>query len=275
MTKTIKKADGSSRYTYDVRPSLKCIHEKICQIFFRQVTYPDYLQGSIKNRDYLSNVKKHVNSKIVISEDITNFFPSITKKVVHEMWIGVFGFSNEVAACLAELVTMDDIVPQGAKTSSHVCNLILWNREYTLVNNLKRKGLTYTRYVDDITVSSKKILCTKEKTAIINSIYSMLRTVGAKPNRKKHKVMPRSKKQDVHRVNINHHRPSLPKYKRNQIRLAVYGCEKRHAVDPSAKEYLDLYRSVLGRVNTMARMHKKEAEKLRKRLELVKPLYLT
>ena len=272
LTREIKKPDGSLRSTYDVKPSLKRLHGNICEAFLKRVECPDYLQGSIKRRDYLTDASKHVGSKVLISEDITNFFPSISKKVVHEMWVGVFGFSNTVAECLAELVTMNDFVVQGAKTSSYICNLVLWNREAKLFSRLKSKGLTYTRYVDDITVSSKRLVSQKEKSEIVNSIYSMFRSIGAKPNRKKHKIMPRNTQQDVHSVNVNKDKPTMPKVKRNQIRAAVHRCEVVFKENSNSSDYSSLFNSVMGRVNTMSRMHKSEASKLRLRLLQVKPL---
>lgn len=55
--------------TYDVKPQLKTIHEAIKNKIFGQVIYPDYLQGGLKKRDYISNVKKHVGKKTLITED--------------------------------------------------------------------------------------------------------------------------------------------------------------------------------------------------------------
>ncbi|WP_151703218.1 reverse transcriptase family protein [Nitrincola alkalilacustris] len=272
QTRDIVKPDGSHRITYDVRAPLKLVHGKICEVFLRRVEYPEYLQGSIKKRDYLTDANKHVRSKVLISEDITNFFPCISKKVIHEVWVGVFGFSNEVSDFLAELVTLDGFVVQGSKTSSYLCNLVLWSREAQLVKRLKMKGLVYTRYVDDITVSSKRILNNKEKSDIINSIYAMFRSVGAKPNRRKHKIMPRSAQQEVHGVNVNRQQATMPKYKRNQIRAAVHECEIIFDSDSSSETYISTFNSAMGRVNTLGRMHKVEAEKLKVRLEAVKPI---
>lgn len=271
LTKKLEKPDGSFRLTYDAQPSLKTIHGKISEAFLKKVDYPRFLQGSIKKRDYISDARQHVSSKMLISEDITNFFPSISKKVVHEVWVGVFGFSNEVADLLAELVTYQGYVVQGAKTSSYICNLVLWKREADLVSKLEAKGFTYTRYVDDVTVSTKRIVSKAEKSQIINSIYSLFRSVGAKPNRRKHKMMPRNKRQEVHGVNVNKATPTMPKKDRDKIRAAVHECELAFENDSTTSEYQSAYNSVLGRINTMGRMHVKEARDLRARLTAVKP----
>ncbi|GAA0290413.1 reverse transcriptase family protein [Psychrosphaera haliotis] len=266
------KPDNSIRYTYDVRPELKSVHERICAVLLRKVEYPDFLKGSIKGRDYLSNCAEHTGKKIVISEDVTNFFPSVKAPIVYQMWIGVFGMSHDVAKLLTELVCFEGGLVQGAKPSSFICNLILWKREARLVNELKSKGLTYTRYVDDITVSSSGFLNKKEIPRIISKIYGMLSSIGVKPNRKKHCIMPSSKKQDVHRINVNSNLPTLPKKKRKIIRAIVYRCSQADQSYKNTAEYRSMYNSALGKVNNLRRMHPKEGKQLLEILNNVKPI---
>jgi hypothetical protein len=271
ITKVITKPDGSKRETYDVKPELKRIHERIKTKFFKAVNYPSFLHGSLKGKDYLSNIKEHTHKKVIISEDVSNFFPSLSKKVIHEVWVGVFGFSNDVSNILSELVTHNGFLVQGAKPSSFLSNLVLWNREAELVLYFKERGYTYTRYVDDITVSSERNLSKKEMSEIIKKVYLLLHTVGVKPNRKKHHVMPDGRRQNVHRINVNSGSPSLPKAERAKIKSAVFECEKKHEKLANTSQYVKLYNQTMGRVNNMKRMHPKEGAELRFRLSTVKP----
>lgn len=267
-----QKNDGSYRDTYNVKKRLKIIHGRISNIFLKKVCYPDYLQGSLKNKDFLTNVKNHLGKKVLITEDITNFFPSISKKVVFEVWAGFFKFSKEVSEYLAELITFKGYLVQGGKASSHICNLIFWSRESELVDYLAKKSFKYTRYVDDITISANKIITLKEKTDIISRIYSLLKSVGAKPNRTKHHIMPRSKRQTMHNLNVNQNSPSMTKQKRDMIKAAVFECEKNFQVNSNSDEYLKLFNKTMGRVNHMKRMHPRIGEFLVKRLMVVKPV---
>lgn len=271
LTNKKVKPDNSIRYTYDVKPELKSVHERICSVLLRKVEYPDYLKGSIKGRDYLSNCAEHTGKTIVISEDVTNFFPSVKSPIVYQMWIGVFGMSHEVAKLLTELVCFNGGLVQGAKPSSFICNLILWNREACLVTELESRGLTYTRYVDDITVSSSSFVNKKEIAIVIAKIYGMLSSVGVKPNRKKHSIMPSSKRQNVHRINVNSNSPSLPKKKRKLIRAIVHRCSLAHQNCKNTAEYRSMYNSALGKVNNLKRIHPKEGELLLDILRKVKP----
>jgi hypothetical protein len=108
---------------------LKTIQERIKVKILYKVFYPRYLQGSIKDdgikRSYISNAKIHANSRIVINEDITKFFPSTSEQLIFDIWKIFFGFSDKVARYLTKLTTKDGLLPEGAKTSSYLANLVL------------------------------------------------------------------------------------------------------------------------------------------------------
>ena len=271
VAKKVEKEDKSIRLTYDVKIELKRIHEKICQSLLRKVNYPDYIQGSVRGKDYLSNCQVHTNKKIVIKEDISNFFPSITKKVIHEVWAGFFNFPNDVSQLLAELVTFNGNLVQGQKPSSFLCNLILWERESKLVEEFSKKGYQYTRYVDDITVSCTRNMSKTEQSYIIGKIYGMLKSIGVSLNKKKHKVMSNGVKQELHRVNLNTENPTLPKKERAKINAAVFQCEQEYKNNKNSIQYKKLFNSTMGRVNTLNRMHPVIGKKLKEQLQVIKP----
>lgn len=271
LTKDIIKSDGSHRYVYDVKKRLKIIHDKIVKNILQKINYPHYLQGALKKRDFLSNAYKHTNKKIIISEDITNFFPSITKKIIYQIWACFFKFSHDVSEMLSRLVTFRENVVQGCKTSSYLANLVLWLREEKLVNEFNSKGYTYTRYVDDIYISSSCIITNKDKHYIISKVYRLFSSINVKPNRKKQRIMPGSGSQTVHRVNVNRNKPSFSKKVRNKIRSAVFHCKKNFENGMDKKQYNSIYNSVRGKVNMLKRLHNSEANSLLLIMNSIKP----
>ena len=74
------KRKGKVRETWDALAPLKSIQARIQCLILRKVTYPSYLQGGIRDteqaRDFVTNASLHCAQKILISEDIENFFPS-------------------------------------------------------------------------------------------------------------------------------------------------------------------------------------------------------
>jgi hypothetical protein len=272
LSKTEVKKDGGIRKTYDARKELKTVHHKISVNFLKKVIYPDYLHGSLKGKDYLSNTREHLNKRVIISEDASNFFPSISLKTVHEIWIGVFCFSHEVAEMLSTLVTHNGYLVQGCKASSYLANLALWKRESELEAALRLKGMTYTRYVDDITVSCERFISKKEQAEIISNVYALLKSINVKPNRAKHQVMSSAANQSVHRVNLNSGQPTLSKNERAKIKAAVNECETLYECIRGDSRYLALYKITMGRVLHMSRLHKPKADLLIERLKKVSPI---
>ena len=148
------KSDGTIRQTFDAKPLLKNMQSRIKTEILDHVTFPYYLTGCIKGRDYKSNAELHESAAIVIAEDIGNFFPSTTRIQIFDIWRHFFRFSKPVAQLLAALTTKDDALPQGAITSPQLANLVFWREEPPLQARLAADGIVYSRFVDDITVSS-------------------------------------------------------------------------------------------------------------------------
>ncbi|MDR3159698.1 MAG: hypothetical protein LBU11_12015, partial [Zoogloeaceae bacterium] len=82
VAKSVTKRDGSIRNTYDAPESLKNVHRRIKKQILDHVNYPAYLMGSIKGCDYKGNAKLHARAKIVINEDISEFFPATSAALV-------------------------------------------------------------------------------------------------------------------------------------------------------------------------------------------------
>jgi hypothetical protein len=156
------KKDGSVRHTYDAYEPLKSIQRKIVDKFLARVLYPDYLHGGIKDsnarRSIYSNARMHGKARTILLQDIKDFFPSISVLHVKQIFTGLFGFSDDVSQVLALLTTRSGVVPQGASTSGYLANLVFWDIEPALVTCLRTRGLTYSRFADDITISSMKPL---------------------------------------------------------------------------------------------------------------------
>ena len=103
------KSDGTIREVFDACAPLKDIQGQINKKILQEVHYPPYLQGSIKDRntprDYVRNATLHSDTKILINEDISNFFPSTNRAQINRVWRKLFKFSPIVADCLTTLTT--------------------------------------------------------------------------------------------------------------------------------------------------------------------------
>lgn len=264
VAQEVPKSDGTVRHTFDAKPLLKDLQRRIKKEILDRVIFPDYLTGSIKGRDYKSNAALHQGAKIVISEDIGNFFPSTSYERVYDVWRGFFRFSEEVAEVLTLLTMRNGELPQGAITSPHLANLVFWRNEPKLQSALAATGATYSRFVDDISVSSKETISAEQKTKIIAAIYGLIQRNGYKPKRRKHELTTAKLRMAVTKLTVNV-KPSLPKDERSKIRASVHHLElmKQGKVEGN---WTDEVHRVQGKVNHLARFHPGEAAPLKVRL---------
>lgn len=269
LAKPIVKADGSMRQPFDALPPLKAIHRRLKTRLLESVVYPAYLTGSLVGRDYRVNADLHKAGKIVICEDISNFFPSVKAAAVRDIWQGLFNFPPDVAELLTKLCTKDGALPQGAIPSSYLANLVLWRLEPELQARFAAIGLVYSRYVDDIAVSSKRHLSRPEQTQVISAIYGMLAKVHLKAKRRKHETFTASQRMVTTKLVVNK-RPTLPKEKRAAIRAAVHRVEllsKSGVLDAEGRRLLS---SVAVQVGQLGRFHAGPALQLKGRLAAVR-----
>ena len=268
------KENGDIRQTYRVGIPLKRVQQKVLQEIISDVQFPIFLQGSIKDtenkRDYIHNANLHVGREAILKEDIANFFPTIQTDAVYKIWKYFFNFPHDVAKTITNLTTYNGAVPQGAPTSSAIANLVFWEFEPALEYKFRKKGYVYSRYVDDITVSFTTKINKKEFQDITTQIYGMFIHAGVKPNRAKRAIQVKSSRMEVHNLNTNSGKLTLPASERLKIRAALKQLELLAQSASSWEEIKKSYNSVRGRVNTMERLHPHQAKKYIDRLDSIK-----
>lgn len=268
--KPIPKADGSVRQPWDALSPLKRVQQKIQTKLLRRVEYPYYLTGSLPGTSPRANASLHKAPAIVISEDIAGFFPATRAELVHAIWAGLFGFSEEVAGILTALTTKDGFLPEGAPTSSYLANLVFWDCESRIVDQLAQLDAVYSRYVDDVTVSSSKAMTPAEISRCMAIVYSMFGSRGYKAKRKKHEIVRANAPMRVTKLVVNK-RPALPKADRKKVRTAVYRLEgvvnNGHPLPDDIQTQLN---SASGRVSRLGQFHPAQAAPLKARIAAIR-----
>ena len=269
MWRTVKPKPGSTRQTFDAMGPLKEIHKRLKLNIFSKVDFPEYLQGSLKGRDFVTNASLHKEKQILICEDVKGFFPSVRAVYVEDVWCGFFGFAPEVARLLTQLTTKDGSLPQGSIASSFLANLVMWRYEPLLHTKLAQRGITYSRYVDDMVMSAATHLDKETQTWVIAQVYGMLAQHGLRASRKKHEVFSASKPMIATKLIVNR-KPSLSPKKRSQVRAQVRQLEIAAADGVNAEELRDLANKAAQRVGQLGRFHKTPAASLKNRIAIVR-----
>ena len=267
--RSVAPPPSSTRQTFDALGQLKNIHRRIKQVFFTKVIFPDYLHGSLRGCDYVTNASLHTNKQILICEDVEKFFPSVTADRVEDVWCGFFGFAPDVAQLLTKLTTKDGVLPQGAIPSSYLANLVLWRHEPLLHAKLAERDITYSRYVDDMAMSSVKHLTKETQTWVIVQVYGMLRKVGLKAGRGKHEIFSATEPMIATKLIVNR-KPSLSSKKRSQIRAQVRQVEMMQFAGGDQKTVRELVNKAAQRVGQLGRFHSTSAGHLKKRVKAVR-----
>lgn len=272
-TKQTKK-DGTPRICFDAKPRLKLVHDRIKIRILRKVLYPSFVSSASSDHrgaiDYLGNAAVHSNACFLANEDISSFFPSVQRDIIFDIWNSFFRFSEPVAELLTILCTLRGVLPQGAKTSQHLANLCFWRVESSLVARLAEKGIRYTRWVDDITISSKLELSQQIESWAISSCIGMISSQGLSIKRKKHRLHRAGDRMEVTGAIVGKAGASIPEERRNRIRAAVHHCEQIPASELARPESNKALQRAASLVGQLRRVHPGQALKLEARLRTVR-----
>jgi len=268
------KKDGSPRICYDAETALKSVQGRIKCMILKQVKYPSYLMGGLADRenprDYVRNAHLHTGARVLINEDLADFFPSISSALVFDIFRYLFHFPREVSQTLTRLTTRQGRLPQGAKTSSYIANLVFWACEPRLVADLRFRGFEYSRYVDDITVSSRTGRAAQELNQAFSMLASMVNRHGFRFKRRKHRLVYAGQRMEVTGLVVGRNGAGLGRGKRSNIRALVHKCEVAAHMPVSDAPTLLMIRRAASLVGQVARLHPNQGEALKIRLDAIK-----
>ena len=163
---TIKKKNGSDRHISAPDPELKEIQSRLSDLLqdclnnIRENSKEDnnFSHGFERNRSIITNAEKHKSKKWVLNIDLSNFFDEFNFGRVRGYFLKNKNFSlnTELSTLIAKIACHQDKLPQGSPCSPVITNLILVSLDRRLSNLCNRVGCTYTRYADEITISTNK-----------------------------------------------------------------------------------------------------------------------
>lgn len=139
-----------------IRPSLdrlKILQRRIKNRILTPIPLPDNIHGGVKGRSNITNAKPHKGNKYQFATDLQDFYPSISHDQVFSAFLRQ-GFTNPFSHWITKLSTWKFELPQGTPTSTHIANIVFLQTDEELIQICQEHGITYTRYVDDLTFSS-------------------------------------------------------------------------------------------------------------------------
>ncbi|MBS1302154.1 reverse transcriptase domain-containing protein [Loktanella sp. SALINAS62] len=149
----ISKKSGKNRLISAPDDRLKMLQKKIACSLSNLYKPRNPVHGFVPDRSVRTNAESHLRRRFILNVDLKNFFPTITEARVQGL-LESLGIDTDVAAIVARICSNNGCLPQGAPSSPAISNMICLRLDKTLINFSKEHRLLYTRYADDITLSS-------------------------------------------------------------------------------------------------------------------------
>lgn len=156
-TNTIVKKRGGTRTISAPMKGLKRMQRRVADVLSVPYCPKRCVHGFVPKRGIITNAGVHKGKRFVINLDLKDFFPSIhIGRVIGALSSEPFGLQKEVAVTLAQICTFQGVLPQGAPSSPILSNIICRSLDNALLSLAKECRADYTRYADDITISTNR-----------------------------------------------------------------------------------------------------------------------
>lgn len=197
---SIRKPNGKKRIIHAPCDALKLEQKSLARKLELEYEAPPSCFGFVKGRSAADAVKEHVGKDWVVTIDLKDFFPSISRR--HLDFLDSYG---------AEIATLNGKLVQGSPCSPIISNIVLKDVDDFLHTWYMSCDKTYTRYADDITLSGMG----KPSWEDVRFIGAILRGKGFRVNDRKIKFMFKNQEQRVLGITVNDKVSVNHKYRKN------------------------------------------------------------
>ncbi|WP_448702526.1 retron St85 family RNA-directed DNA polymerase [Mucilaginibacter sp. AW1-3] len=151
-TYEIPKKNGKLRVISQPSKKLKGLQSWILFFILNKLQVSSSCKGFEKGTSISDNAEPHKLSNVIMSIDLLDFFPSVKWHMVYSVFKSI-GYNSTISTILTNLCTFNGTLPQGGPCSPKLANLILWKLDLRIQGYVGKRGVTYTRYADDLTFS--------------------------------------------------------------------------------------------------------------------------
>lgn len=217
---SIPKRNGEKRVINAPKEQLKSFQNWIRKNILENVEVSCAAKAYIKGLSIVDNAKYHIKKKYILKLDFKDFFPNIKFEKIYSVFHNL-GYTKEVSYILTKLCTYKNALAQGAPTSPCISNICCKNLDNRMLKYCQYHDMCYTRYADDITISSNDEI-TEEDKAIL---YEIIGDEGFILNVDKTKELSVKQRHYITGVVVNNKLNVLKKI-RNNLRQEIYYCKK-------------------------------------------------
>ncbi|HST33340.1 MAG TPA: reverse transcriptase domain-containing protein [Solirubrobacteraceae bacterium] len=191
------------------------------------------VHGFTRGRSPLTNAAVHRGQRWILRIDLKDFFTTINFGRVRGVFMAPpFDFPADVATVLAQVCCHRNVLPQGAPTSPAISNLVCRSLDTALRGFAKASHCHYTRYADDICISSGRTRFPEAVASVVNlspvlssELRRLIEENGFVINGAKTRLMRRSQRQRVTGLIVNK-RVNVPREYARHLRAVLYVWEQ-------------------------------------------------
>lgn len=218
-----KKTSGSRKITAP-KKGLKKIQRRIAFALETLFDPSRAVNGFVNSRSIVTNALPHLNKKFVYNLDLKDFFPSIHYgRIKAVLKLSPINASESMAHLIAHIACFEGVLPQGSPLSPLLTNLVCQSLDSSLEKMAEDYNCTYSRYADDITFSSNKVIF---QNKFINRLHSTIAKQGFSINKRKTRLQNYYQRQEVTGIIVNE-KLSINRSDIKKIRAMLYNWENK------------------------------------------------
>lgn len=216
---TKQKPNSSKvRQLFNTHKKYKLLLRKINKMM-QPYQLPQGVLGGVKGKQVADVARAHCGREALLSLDLKNFFPSIKRKQVYNLFRKA-RCTKEVCEILSDLVTYEGSLPQGFPTSTTIANWIVYDLDVQHIKYCNKNGIARTRWVDDITFSGKYSAIQKAILPLVGAIKFHKFII----NNRKTEYSARAEKAPVVGLDVSSKVPRLPSATIMRIKAMIQDC---------------------------------------------------
>ena len=224
----ISKKSGGTRQIFAPNDKLKLLQRRLADLLLacddeihKKGEYSKrgrtaIAHGFKKGMSIMTNADQHIGKRYIVNLDLENFFPTFNFGRVRGFFLKDknFQLTPSVATAIAQIACYKNHLPQGSPSSPVISNLISRYLDIKLLHFSKLNGCTYTRYADDISISTNakelpKSIARNEtflishKWVLGKELRKIIHDSGFTINETKTRVQYRAYRQEVTGLTVN------------------------------------------------------------------------
>lgn len=261
------KKNGKKRLIDNPNEELKVVQARINNRILRSAVdnLPSYMHGARSNKSAITNAKTHLGREAVLSLDLENCFPNITRDMVYKVFRDDLRCIPEVAKVLTRLTARNHGLPQGSPSSSSICNLVLASICRDINAICEKANCSYSQYIDDMFISGKP----ENIKSLLPFAKEIFKHSKHKLNKNKIRIMTRSHPMNITGAILNTGELTAGRQKIRQIEHEIFifnNYNEHKCIYKNGERRKRYTRDVLnGKINNVYAINPRQGRRLREK----------